>query len=342
MSKKITYEDKIAIYNDPDVPEESKVTDENMNNIKEVVNNNADELDEAKKTAEQAKETAEGIKPYDDSTLKKEIDNLKEEDKRLEQSIPKNTSDLNNDSKFQTEEEVTESIGQAKKEFTQSQEKQDTNITKLQEENEMLKGLLPTVTGKGTDVTLKGTGEMPFKKFEISGNAIQDGEPSPENKVPIKICGDNINLFDKDTAQDASISTSDGVTIKPGDGSGKISDYIEVEPNTNYFASSKIGNAQVRIFYYDSEKQYLGNSAIDFRTGSTYTSNKNTHYVRLQFGIVYFENLKFEKGTKSTLYTPFGYGCMNVKVSDDGEQLKEITIPTQQPMLKGDYFDGEK
>lgn len=44
--KEITYKNKIAIEEDPDYPEENQVTDENMNEIKEVVNYNGKKLKE--------------------------------------------------------------------------------------------------------------------------------------------------------------------------------------------------------------------------------------------------------------------------------------------------------
>ena len=44
MIKKLTYEDKVSIQNDESVAVVHKVTDTDMNEVKEVVNNNADEL----------------------------------------------------------------------------------------------------------------------------------------------------------------------------------------------------------------------------------------------------------------------------------------------------------
>lgn len=43
---KIQYQNKVAIEDDPSVAEINKVTDTNMNEIKSVVNNNADYLEE--------------------------------------------------------------------------------------------------------------------------------------------------------------------------------------------------------------------------------------------------------------------------------------------------------
>ena len=49
MIKNINYMNKQAFQNDEDIPENQKVTDQNMNEIKEVVNNNAKELDTTQK-----------------------------------------------------------------------------------------------------------------------------------------------------------------------------------------------------------------------------------------------------------------------------------------------------
>lgn len=43
---KIQYQNKVAIEDDPSIAEINKVTDSNMNEIKAVVNNNADYLEE--------------------------------------------------------------------------------------------------------------------------------------------------------------------------------------------------------------------------------------------------------------------------------------------------------
>lgn len=43
---KIQYQNKVAIEDDPSVAEINKVTDSNMNEIKAVVNNNADYVEE--------------------------------------------------------------------------------------------------------------------------------------------------------------------------------------------------------------------------------------------------------------------------------------------------------
>ena len=49
MIKKINYANKQAFQNNDEIPENQKVTDTNMNDIKDVVNSNAEELDKTQK-----------------------------------------------------------------------------------------------------------------------------------------------------------------------------------------------------------------------------------------------------------------------------------------------------
>lgn len=53
MAEKIQYGNKAPYQTLPDIPEQNKTTAENMNEIKEVVNNNATELDNAKDKVEE-------------------------------------------------------------------------------------------------------------------------------------------------------------------------------------------------------------------------------------------------------------------------------------------------
>ena len=50
---------------------------------------------------------------------------------------------------------------------------------------------------EGFSFNLQNTLRQKFVKFEIEGNSIQDGEPSPENEVPILSSGDNGSITEK-------------------------------------------------------------------------------------------------------------------------------------------------
>ena len=76
-----------------------------------------------------------------------------------------------------------------------SQATQDDEIEALQTENERLKATLPTTTGEGQDITLDKTAEMEFVKPPLPrGNSEQNGEPRPDNEVPITNVTGNVEV----------------------------------------------------------------------------------------------------------------------------------------------------
>ena len=56
--------------------------------------------------------------------------------------------------------------------------------------NYLLKDALVLGKQTGTDLQLLKSTENKLLEFDIKGNSIQNGEPSLENKVDIKSCGD--------------------------------------------------------------------------------------------------------------------------------------------------------
>lgn len=84
MIQKITYENKISIMNDEEIPIKNKVTDNDLNEIKQVVNTNADELDKKVDKVEGKelstndytnveKEKLESLQNYDDTEIRAKI-----------------------------------------------------------------------------------------------------------------------------------------------------------------------------------------------------------------------------------------------------------------------------
>lgn len=64
MIKKINYANKQAFQNNDEIPENQKVTDTNMNDIKDVVNSNAEELERTNKKVELGFKSAFSYKGY--------------------------------------------------------------------------------------------------------------------------------------------------------------------------------------------------------------------------------------------------------------------------------------
>lgn len=80
---KITYENKEAIQNDASVANKSKVTDDDMNEIKKVVNNNADEVTTMQETIEDLQE-GQGSANADITSLKNRVNTLESNVSNLE------------------------------------------------------------------------------------------------------------------------------------------------------------------------------------------------------------------------------------------------------------------
>lgn len=142
----------------------------------------------------------------------------------------------------------------------------------------------------------------------------------------------NKNLF-TGWVENESLSSTSGVIIA-SEGNSR-SDYIHVDFNKfeNYFISNFASNSW--IWAYDENKQPIARSAsglagdcvITINTFNSYKkSNNEIKYIMFRrTGLDYPSNTQVEIGTTATTYV---------------EHQKNIyNIPTQRPMLEGDYFD---
>lgn len=115
---KITWENKTGIQNDASVARKNKVVDEDMNEIKQVVNNNADEVTTMQETIEDLQEGQ--------GTASTDITNLKNRVSTLETDNTKNKSDI---SKLKTDNETNKlNISELQKQFSNFENYDDTEI----------------------------------------------------------------------------------------------------------------------------------------------------------------------------------------------------------------------
>ena len=115
------------------------------------------------------------------------------------------------------------------------------------------------------------------------------------------------NLFDKSTITDnKAILFSNGEINTDNDYIS--SDYIEVEPNTNYYCNYVIfGSSYYGLAYYDSSKTYISGATIT----NQITTPNNAKYLRFCVRKVTPNNtdintLMLNKGTTSLPYEPYG------------------------------------
>ena len=147
MATKILYSNKIVLQNDETIPSENKVTADDMNEIKEVVNNNADELE-----TKQGKEEGKGLSTNDFT------DELKEKLESLENYDDTELKQKNAEQDITIEELKAENI-------------------ELKAENERLNNDINAISvterAEGENITLNDTAEARFKSFGIGGNSWQ-------------------------------------------------------------------------------------------------------------------------------------------------------------------------
>ena len=147
MSSRITYENKKALQNDENVARENKVTDLDLNEIKEVVNSHANDI--------------ENFKNYDDTEVKQDIINIKQEQEAQNtdiEALQSSISEINEKNNAQDEE-----IEALKQENIELRRTQDDMIEKqLNKQSEV-----------DTSVIAKDTDEF-YGKLNVYGGQRQE------------------------------------------------------------------------------------------------------------------------------------------------------------------------
>lgn len=188
---------------------------------------------------------------------------------------------------------------------------------------------------EGEQLTLENTANEKIKKFEVLGNHEQDGEPSPENEVPVICLGSNknrLNLQELEVANNKGIDTysidnSNQITLKnKTTTSGTPYSYsfqaFELNlPAGNYNLSAKVetNSSNYRIIirgkkdgsnttYAEvvSQSKNNGNFNVDYSQCDEYTIEfyANQAYVEQLVTTKYYD-IKIEEGTEATSYSPY-------------------------------------
>ncbi len=167
--------------------------------------------------------------------------------------------------------------------------------------------------GEGS-LQIKNTSEGTKIPITVSGNSVQEGEPTPENPIEIKNCGDNINLFNKEGNNGNGFLTADG-TIQENN-NFKTSDYIELNTlRKNITISGNAGKNEINCFY-NSEKTFISQFNMSTNTTITQAIPKDAKYIKVTVYNNVLDNYKIEYGTKASPYSPYNCGKLNIIVSN--------------------------
>lgn len=193
---------------------------------------------------------------------------------------------------------------------------------------------------QGFSFNLENTLNRKFKLFEIEGNSVQDGSPSPDNEVPILSSGDNGTINEK-------ISNKNLFVIKNYSKSGwiiTIDNPLKGMPAGDYTIScqNKSSAGGIRTYFSNEPSgAVIGNLFTDFQFGNTLMLRKETltqEELNAKYLILYFNSnngsqsvledmqIMIEQGSTATPYVP--------------HEEQDYSIYTQQTMRSiGDVRD---
>lgn len=183
MASKINYNTKAPFQTREDIPDENKVNAEDMNEIKQVVNTNADELDTAKENIENL-QGGQGTSNAEITSLKNRVSTLEtdnETNKTNITNLQSNKVDKVEGKGLSTEDFTTElkSKLESLENYDDTEIKEDiSNLeagqTEQDKQIDILLNALPTETQEAENINLKGTLPVKFKEFSVKGNSKQD------------------------------------------------------------------------------------------------------------------------------------------------------------------------
>lgn len=334
MANKITYNDKAPFQNDPDIPDDNKVLAKNMNEIKTVVNANADELNKANQNIENL-QSGQGTSNADITSLKNRVSTLETDNTTNKSNISNlqnNKVDKIEGKGLSTEDFTTElkSKLESLENYDDTEIKEDiSNLEAEQiEQNEqidILLNALPSETQESENINIKGTIPTKFKEFVLKGNSKQETR-SGKNLV---------NINSNDIVNSNIVANVDNNSlILEGDTTGNFycAIPINLKTNTNYYISflaTIIDQNNLEVSPYvrvrtDISGSWIGSSITinkDLTTqqsleGSFNSGNNTTAYLILYLNAVNdgtqrsakikFDNLQVEEGSTKTDYEPYG------------------------------------
>lgn len=219
-------------------------------------------------------------------------------------------TEYNNNALSKSEEYNTNASNKVN-EYNQNAESLINRLIETELENARLRedlNGLPTRQASGESIDLSDSAEMRCD-LKISGNSVQNGEPTPDTSVEVECCGDNINLFDKnDITNNTSIDVRNGNTYT--DNNSFSTNFIKINGITELCCNGLSDTSKLWGAIYDENKSYI--KGINTTNGIFNETNlSGATYIRLGLLKTYLDTMKLEKGSIPTQYSPYGQGCIN-------------------------------
>ena len=316
-TKKINYKDKAPLQTKPEIPEENKVNAEDLNQIKEVVNNNADEIE-----LRQLKEEGKGLSKNDfTDELKAKLESLNNYN---DTEIKKEISEINKKVAENTENDIKQDneIATLKTNYTNLQEQN----TKLEEKIKKDRENMINLEVEGQSIHIEDSSNLEGQ-LEVLGNVEQETSIQGKNKLNLRQSNytvSEINVIKNNSTLtlNGKMNIAENLLETVGDmykfiylgkfkaGTYRFSKFII---SGKYSIDKNIGEGTFACYIRKKDKTFLGEirgNAID-RTGVTITLQEDTDLYMQIFcnaGAI-FENcvlgFQLEEGEKTTDFEQF-------------------------------------
>ena len=205
-------------------------------------------------------------------------------------------------------------------------------------------------------ITLTNGLKRKFKIFEIGGNSIQDGTPSPTNPVPIQNVGDNVNIYHIEDQEPFTIngiewSVNNNIIHARGTATTDSSTRARIP----FDMTGKVGT-----FSFKAKEGTYVYCRVEKNGSTTYPTSPITFdgtetlvqiYPQISRGVTVDTDIsiKVEEGSTSTGYSPYNCGSVDVKVSNgtnitvEGYEEQTVTFPTAegQVLHLGDTLEDD-
>ena len=372
--QKIDYEDKIGLQNDPNVPDKNKVLDEDMNEIKSVVNNNADELTTAQQNIEDLQSgqgTASGditslknrvtALETDNTTNKQDINTLKADNETNKQNIANkvdkvegkglSTEDFTAELKTKLEGLNNYDDTEIKEDIAEIQAEQATQNQKIEQLDD---NQIHITTEKSSNINVQDCSGQ-NAKINVFGNSIQNGEPTPKAPVNIEnvtgdiditVCNKNLlpNNLESTTINGITATVNeDGSIHFKGTATGTATFNLFTSlPNflkndTSYRLSAGVSipqNTYLRIGDNSNSSIFFG-----FGGGSSYLdfTYKNNFASNRMKGFFWFPSGCVGNSYDFTIYPMLVQGTDNEEYVKHEQQTITFPLAENQKMFKGSY-----
>lgn len=335
--QKIEYENKIGLQNDENVPNKNKVTDDDMNEIKETVNNNADELTTAQQNIENL-QTGQGTASTDITSLKNRVTTLETDNTTNKQDI--NTLKTDNETNKSNIATLQTDVGEIEGNIQQIQQEQTAIKKEIQELDD---NQIHIVTEKANNINIKDASGQ-NAKIKLFGISKQEGTPSPGSPIEIENTTGNVKIMDYNKnflgIEDLN-HTSTGLNWQITDNEVKITGTTTAGYSTSneiecfipagsykFLVVNGASNLTYRIWLYSSKNKLLKYPM----SGEQFTLTENAVKYRLVF-----DNLTVGN-TYNTTFNPMILLQTETDEEFEAHEEEVITFPLQnQKMFEGSY-----